>query len=203
MVADGGLPEQLRRAAGRSCARSTRSPARVASRSHVKNLATRLGLTDRHVTHRDVKLRDPAADRRLARVPDASAATPPTGRCASRRCFGCFDIRWNKDDSAGLFDAHAPGRRRAGRGRRSEVVLRARRRPARQVHHRPPARRLPDVRRSRRAASSTTAARVHGYDGLYVLDGSIVPTALGVNPSKTIAALAERGVEHLLAERGP
>ena len=44
--------------------------------------------------------------------------------------------------------------------------------------------------------------RVYGYDGLYVLDGSIVPTALGVNPSKTIAALAERGVEHLLAERG-
>ena len=45
--------------------------------------------------------------------------------------------------------------------------------------------------------------RVHGYDGLYVLDGSIVPTALGVNPSKTIAALAERGVERLLTERDP
>jgi choline dehydrogenase-like flavoprotein len=45
--------------------------------------------------------------------------------------------------------------------------------------------------------------RVHGYDGLYVLDGAIVPTALGVNPSKTIAALAERGVEHVLADRGP
>jgi cholesterol oxidase len=47
------------------------------------------------------------------------------------------------------------------------------------------------------------AGKVHGYDGLYVLDGSIVPTAIGVNPSKTIAALAERGVEHLLAERAP
>src|SRR5439155_9329327 len=44
--------------------------------------------------------------------------------------------------------------------------------------------------------------RVHGYQGLRILDGSIVPTALGVNPSKTIAALAERGVAQLVSE-GP
>jgi choline dehydrogenase-like flavoprotein len=31
-----------------------------------------------------------------------------------------------------------------------------------------------------------------------LLDGSIVPTALGVNPSKTIAALADRGVDSFL-----
>ncbi len=43
--------------------------------------------------------------------------------------------------------------------------------------------------------------RVHGYRGLRVADGSIVPTALGVNPSETIAALAERNVEQLVAER--
>jgi cholesterol oxidase len=42
------------------------------------------------------------------------------------------------------------------------------------------------------------AGRVRGHPGLVVLDGSIVPTALGVNPSKTIAALAERGIDRVL-----
>jgi len=33
---------------------------------------------------------------------------------------------------------------------------------------------------------------VFGHPGLYVADGAIVPKAIGVNPSRTIAALAER-----------
>jgi cholesterol oxidase len=40
------------------------------------------------------------------------------------------------------------------------------------------------------------------HDGLFVMDGSVVPLALGANPLLTITALAERSVAHLAAERG-
>jgi choline dehydrogenase-like flavoprotein len=43
---------------------------------------------------------------------------------------------------------------------------------------------------------------VHGYEGLYCIDGSIVPTSLGVNPSLTIAAVSERCAEALVARAG-
>jgi cholesterol oxidase len=42
--------------------------------------------------------------------------------------------------------------------------------------------------------------QVFGHANLYVMDGATVPRAIGLNPSRTIAALAERGVEHLLAQ---
>ncbi|OZM71483.1 cholesterol oxidase [Amycolatopsis antarctica] len=41
--------------------------------------------------------------------------------------------------------------------------------------------------------------RVHGYPNLYVTDGSLIPGSTGVNPFVTIAALAERNIEHVLA----
>jgi len=37
--------------------------------------------------------------------------------------------------------------------------------------------------------------QVYGYKNLYVIDGAIVPTPLGVNPSRTITALAERAAK--------
>ncbi|GDY28542.1 GMC oxidoreductase [Gandjariella thermophila] len=40
---------------------------------------------------------------------------------------------------------------------------------------------------------------VYGYPGLYVLDGACLPAATGVNPSHTIAAVAERNIETAIA----
>jgi choline dehydrogenase-like flavoprotein len=41
--------------------------------------------------------------------------------------------------------------------------------------------------------------QVHGVGGLYVADGSVVPSSLGVNPQITIMALAARLARRLSA----
>ncbi|MDX2000919.1 MAG: GMC oxidoreductase [Chitinophagales bacterium] len=44
--------------------------------------------------------------------------------------------------------------------------------------------------------------RVHGYPNMYILDGSIMPCNLGVNPSLTITALSEYTMDHIPAKPG-
>lgn len=39
--------------------------------------------------------------------------------------------------------------------------------------------------------------RVYGYTGMYVVDGSMIPANLGVNPSLTITAMAEHAMSHI------
>ena len=43
---------------------------------------------------------------------------------------------------------------------------------------------------------------VYGYEGLFCIDGSIIPTSLGVNPSLTISAVSERCAEALVKRAG-
>ncbi|GAA2304773.1 GMC oxidoreductase [Streptomyces kunmingensis] len=41
--------------------------------------------------------------------------------------------------------------------------------------------------------------RLHGYSGLYVIDGSLIPGNTSVNPFVTITALAERNIDRIVA----
>jgi cholesterol oxidase len=52
--------------------------------------------------------------------------------------------------------------------------------------------------RDARESVVDTYGAVFGYPGLYVADGSVMPGPVGVNPSLTIAALADRSAESLL-----
>ncbi|WP_428352921.1 GMC oxidoreductase [Methyloprofundus sp.] len=45
------------------------------------------------------------------------------------------------------------------------------------------------------SAQVETFGQVFGYQGLYVADGALLPTAVGANPVATISALSERVAE--------
>ena len=50
------------------------------------------------------------------------------------------------------------------------------------------------------AGDSTGGA--YGYEALYCIESSIIPTSLGVNPSLTISAVSERCAEALVGRAG-
>jgi cholesterol oxidase len=48
--------------------------------------------------------------------------------------------------------------------------------------------------------ATDNVGRLRPYAGLYVIDGSLIPVGIGANPALTIAALAERNIERIIAE---
>jgi cholesterol oxidase len=52
---------------------------------------------------------------------------------------------------------------------------------------------------ARTAGVVTTEGEVHGYPGLFITDGSVVPTSIGFHPAMTISAIAERTSDAILA----
>jgi cholesterol oxidase len=197
MVADGGLPESfgglLRIVRGLNAITGL---GRVVLQ--VKNAAARIGLSDRPVTHRNMTLTkrmQPIGDTLVFLNIGRDAAD---GRMRLTPLFRCFDIRWSRAASEQLFHRM---RRLAGElaeaaGAKSFFALDAG--PLGKFITVHPLGGCP-MSDDPLTGVVDDLGKVYGYDGLYVLDGSIVPTALGVNPSKTIAALAERGAEHLAA----
>jgi cholesterol oxidase len=166
----------------------------------VKRLAALLGLGDQQITHRHLRPR-------LERPIDDSLVFLMIGRDAAdgqmrlTPLFKRFDIRWSTNRSQGLFTAmkHVVDQLASAVGAEPFFALDTWPLSGYVTVH--PLGGCPMADDPTLGVVDDTG-KVHGYDGLYVLDGSIVPTALGVNPSKTIAALAERGVELLVNRLG-
>jgi len=165
-----------------------------------ERLLAALGLSDRSITQRHLRAQPPTrpiADSLVFLMLGREAAE---GQMRLTPLFKCFDIRWSRKPSEGLFSAM--------REVAEELALKVDAEPFFALDTWPlsgyitvhPLGGCP-MADDRAQGVVDDAGKVHGYEGLYVLDGSIVPTALGVNPSKTIAALAERGVEKLIASR--
>ena len=124
-----------------------------------------------------------------------------TGQMRLTPLFRRFDIRWSKADSAELFAAEERTAKEIAEASGADTFFALEGGPGGKFATSHPLGGCP-MADDPALGVVDDLGRAHGYPGLYVLDGSIVPTALGVNPSKTIAALAERGAAQLVKDLG-
>lgn len=202
MVADGGLPPNftglLKVLRGEAALVGWRKQLLL----RLKDLAVQLGFSDRIVTPKTLKLdlgEEPIDDSLVFLMLGQDAAD---GRMKLTPIFRQLDIEWNTSRSAALFDAMKETATQLGRAAEAQPFFALGAGPlGKDITVHP----LGGCPMADDPASGVVDAHggVHGYEGLHIADGSIVPTALGVNPSETIAALAERDVEHLVSTGAP
>jgi cholesterol oxidase len=199
MLADGGLPPGftgiLDLARGVNAIRGWR---RWLVRARL--LLTRAGLTDQPLSPRAVRI-DHSTSNEDSLIFLMIGRDAASGRMRLTPLFGRFDIRWSKDDSAALFAAMRETAHAVADAAEATPFFALEAGPLDTFTTVHPLGGCPMGDSPARGVVDD-AGRAYGYAGLWILDGSIVPTALGVNPSKTIAALAERGAERLVAETG-
>jgi cholesterol oxidase len=197
IVADGGLPKNfdalLDVARGVNVIRGWR---RWLLR--LRDVFIHLGWSDKPLHPREVRLaeRRPNTDSFIFLLIGRDAAD---GRMRLTPLFRRFDIRWNKAGSAQLFADLERTAKELAASAEATLFYALEGGPLSKFMTVHPLGGCP-MADDRERGVVDDMGRVYGYPGLHVLDGSIIPTALGVNPSKTIAALAERGVARLVAE---
>ena len=197
MVADGGLPKSFGLLL--DVAREVdviRGWRRFLLR--LRWLGAQAGLTDQSLRPREVDL-DRHRDNTNSLIFLMIGRDAADGRMRLTPLFRRFDIRWSREASRGLFDQLEQMSRELAEAAEARPFYALEGGPLSTFTTVHPLGGCPMADDPARGVVDD-AGKVHGYDGLYVLDGSIVPTALGVNPAKTIAALAERGAAQL-AER--
>jgi cholesterol oxidase len=160
---------------------------------------TRVGWSDQALRPRDVHVADrdqPDDDSLIFLMIGRDAAD---GEMRLTPILRRFDIRWDRKGSKELFDNLERTSREIAEGSEAEPFYVLEGGPFSKYATVHPLGGCP-MADDPAAGVVDDFGRVHGYPGLHVLDGSIVPTALGVNPSKTIAALAERGADRLVKD---
>jgi cholesterol oxidase len=162
----------------------------------LKALAAQIGFSDRSISHRDARLdpgSEPITDSLVFLLLGQDAAD---GRMRLTPLFRQLDIRWSTRASQPMFTAMSETTDELGEAAGAEPYFALGNGPLGKditVH---PLGGCP-MADDPAAGVVDALGRVYGHPGLHISDGSIVPTAIGVNPSETIAALAERNVEHL------
>ena len=201
ILADGGLPPGFHGILDVARAENViRGPGRWLVR--LRNLLAHAGWTDQALHPRELRS---LGERRRPHTPNRDALIflmfgrdAADGRMRLTPLLRRFDIRWSMDGSRALFDQLERTAHELADAADATPFYALEAGPLGKFMTVHPLGGCP-MGDDRDTSVVDDTGRVWGYPGLTVLDGSIVPTALGVNPSKTIAALAERGMDRMLA----